>query len=99
MMSAFLYRCVVSNGIQPPVVSAAARLTVNAAVAILKHPRSITIFEAQKPSFRILANGTMPLTYQWQCSLGGKAPWANLKGETSPTLQLGAMYLNQSGNR
>ncbi|MEG1774912.1 MAG: InlB B-repeat-containing protein [Clostridia bacterium] len=99
LMSAFLYRCVVSNGIQPPVVSAAAKLTVNAAVAILKHPRSITIFEAQKPSFSILANGTMPLTYQWQCSLGGKAPWANLKGETSPTLQLGAMYLNQNGNR
>ena len=50
------------------VASAKAQLTVNAAVApgIQTQPQSLSVPENQPASFSVVANGTQPLTYQWQ---------------------------------
>jgi hypothetical protein len=73
------FRVVVSNA-AGTVTSAAATLTVNAAVvapAITTQPVSQAVVAGQTASFSVTATGTGPLSYQWQKS------GANVAGATS----------------
>ena len=68
-----------------PVTSAAAVLTVNAAVvapAITTQPASQTVTAGANVSFSVVATGTAPLSYQWMKN------GANITGASSSTLAL-----------
>lgn len=88
------YTCVVTN-MAGSATSTAATLTVNAtpvAPALTTQPASQTVNLGGNVSFLVAANGTTPLSYQWQ--LNG----ANLGGATSATLSLTGVTLGQAGN-
>lgn len=59
------YRCVVQNAVGA-VTSAVARLTVNDPPAIVEQPASQRARHGAKATFRIMATGLAPLTYQWR---------------------------------
>jgi DNA/RNA endonuclease G (NUC1) len=59
------YTVTVSNVVSS-VTSAAAVLTLNSAPAITTQPASVTVTAGQPASFKVVATGTAPLTYQWK---------------------------------
>jgi hypothetical protein len=80
-----IFDFLVSNS-QGSVTSSAATLTVNtAAVAptITRQPTSQTVTAAQTATFTVVANGTAPLTYQWQKN-GSSISGATAASYTTP---------------
>src|SRR5712671_959856 len=87
------FRVVVSNT-AGTVTSAAATLTVNAAVvapSITAQPVSQTVTAGQTASFAVTATGTGPLSYQWQKS------GVNIAGATSSSYSTPATTTADSG--
>jgi hypothetical protein len=91
--SAGNYDVVVSNG-SGSVTSVVATLTVVVSVVaptITTTPASQTVAQGQSVSFSVVANGTAPLGYQWRLQS------ANLPGQTSSSLVIGAVTTNNAG--
>ena len=88
------YRAVVSNS-AGSVTSNAATLTVSAAAvapSITLQPANQTVTAGQTATFSVAANGTAPLSYQWQKN------GANINGATSPTYTTPATTTSDSGS-
>ena len=88
------YTVVVTNS-AGSVTSSAATLTVSAsavAPSIATQPASQTITAGSAASFSVTANGTAPLTYQWQ--KGG----ANIASATSSTYSIASVQSADAGN-
>src|SRR5882757_5495613 len=88
------YRVVVSNS-AGTAISNAATLTVNAATVaptITTQPANQTVTAGQTASFAITANGTAPLSYQWQKN------GANINGATSASYTTPASTTGDSGS-
>ncbi|MGH9886805.1 MAG: immunoglobulin domain-containing protein, partial [bacterium] len=83
------YTVVVSNPVNS-VTSAAAVLTVNAAVApsITQQPASVSVRANDPASFSVIAGGTAPFTYQWRFN-GANIAGANASTFTIPQAQNG----------
>lgn len=81
------YRCIVANQVGS-VTSSTAFLTVTAAASapsILVHPVSQAVYEGFPITMTVTADGTPPLTYQWQRNPGGNTAFANIVGATLDT--------------
>lgn len=80
------YSVRVDNAANQPVFSNGAVLTVTPAPTgppqILQQPASLTVTAPAAATFRVVATGTLPLTYQW------KKNGSNLAGATAATLTL-----------
>ncbi|HEY3855829.1 MAG TPA: immunoglobulin domain-containing protein [Verrucomicrobiae bacterium] len=85
------YTVVVSNALGV-VTSAVSVLTVVQPAIIVTPPSSIQSFVSSNVSFTVVAEGTPPLSYQWQ--LDG----ANLSGDTNSALAVGPLLTNDAGN-
>ena len=73
-------------------VSATAILAVSAAAPIiLKQPVNQVVAATSNAVFTVSATGSLPLSYQWQCSN------TNLPGATNSTLSVTNVQMNQSG--
>ena len=55
-------------------------------------PTSQTVFVGFTATFNVMANGTLPISYQWLFN------WTNITGATNTTLTLTNVQLNQAGN-
>ena len=71
--------------------SQVAALTVQQPPGIVLQPASQTVVISNAASFRVQANGTPPLTYQWRRGL------TDLPGATSPTLTLSPVKAADAG--
>ena len=77
--------------------STSATLVINVAPAtssppsITTQPVNQTVTQGQRASFSVVANGTAPLGYQWRLQS------ANLPGQTSSSLVIGAVTTNNAG--
>ena len=71
--------------------SQVAALTVQMPPGIVLQPASQTVVLSNAASFRVQANGTTPLTYQWRRGL------SDLPGATSPTLILNPVKAADAG--
>ena len=49
--------------------------------------------------FTVAVDGTPTPTLQWQISVNGGQTWSNIEGQTSTTLRLGSVTLNQNGHQ
>jgi hypothetical protein len=88
------YGCVVSNS-AGSITSSPATLTVTTATvapSIATQPAGSTVNEGAAANFTVAANGTAPLTFQWQKN--GTA----LAGATSATLVIATVRLADAGN-
>jgi hypothetical protein len=88
------YTVVVTNS-AGTVTSSAASLTVSAsavAPSIATQPASVTVTAGSAASFSVAANGTGPLSYQWQ--KGG----ANISGATSSTYSIASVQNGDAGS-
>lgn len=90
-MSGDRYRCVVSNT-AGATTSTAGTVTVSQAPAIVTHPASVSASLGQDVTFTVVANGTAPLTYQWQKFS------ALIPGATGATLTLTNVQMGDIGS-
>jgi fibronectin type 3 domain-containing protein len=70
--------------------------TVNSAPRLTDQPDSITVDEGSQAVFSATAEGTAPLTYQWQVDSG--SGFADLVGEESTSLTIPSVTPDMSGN-
>ena len=80
-----------------PISSAAAKLTVNALVAISTQPLATEVCAGLNASYSVNASGA-GLSYQWQVSTNGGSSFTNIAGATSTTLTLSAVTVSMNGN-
>ena len=88
------YTVVVTNSVGS-VTSSAATLTISAvavAPSVSAQPQNVTVTAGSSASFTVIANGTGPLTYQWQ--KGG----ANIAGATAATYSIASVQNGDAGN-
>ena len=71
------YRCLVSDGLNPAVVSSPAALTI-AAPVITAQPTAATTNAGVDAMFSVTVTSSLPLGYQWQVSADGGATWSNV---------------------
>ncbi len=96
------YQVIVHSSCGPDVTSSTAILTVNAVTSITTQPVAVTQCAGTTASFSVTANGTAPITYQWQKLAG--AVWNNLlnggdiSGANSATLQIANIDNTDAGN-
>ena len=79
------YQVVVTDG-TGDMVTATASLTVSSAPVIAQHPQSQTITEGNSVTFEVVAQGTPPLSYQWQYN-GVNIPGARNQSFTVANVQ------------
>jgi hypothetical protein len=93
-MNNYRYRCVLSGTCTPAVNSNAATLNVVNPVNITAQPTNKTVCATLNTSFSVTATSTETITYQWQVSVDGVAPYNNVpnggvySGVTTPTLTI-----------
>jgi lysophospholipase L1-like esterase len=85
------YALVITNA-GGSVTSAAAVLTVWVPPSIASQPQSRTNVSGTTAAFSVVANGTPPLSYQWQFN------GANIGGATGATFTLGNVQAGDAGN-
>ncbi|MEQ1677068.1 MAG: reprolysin-like metallopeptidase [Chitinophagaceae bacterium] len=94
------YRCVVSNGVCTPGISAGALLTVNTFPAITAQPQNVTLCEGAAATVGIIATtGVGVLTYQWQVSTNGGTTYSDIAGATSSSFAQAAVPAGQHNYR
>ncbi len=81
------YRAVVFSCGPTGTNSAAATLTVSAAVNITTQPSAVTVCENANATFTAAATGS-GVAYQWQVSTNNGGTWSNIAGQTATTLTL-----------
>jgi hypothetical protein len=87
-----IFTVVVANAVGS-VTSAMAELTVTTDLNILANPTPITRYVGSKAAFRVLANGALPITYQWY-----KDDIFNpIEGATNDTLWLNSLQTADNG--
>ena len=91
-MDGYQFHCVVSGDNAPDATSSEAVLTVNTGISITTQPASQTACEGADVNFIISATGSGPIAYQWQ------KDGADLPGETSTTLTLNAIIVDDGGD-
>jgi len=99
-MSGTQYRVIVTT-LGGSVTSAAATLTVtagNVAPSITSQPASVTVTAPATATFSVTANGTAPLSYQWQSMPPGGA-FATIAGATASSYTTGATTTGMSGTQ
>jgi hypothetical protein len=77
-MNGYRYRCVLSGTCTPSVNSNAAVLNVVSPVNITLQPTNRTVCATLNTSFTATATSTETITYQWQVSVDGVAPYTNV---------------------
>lgn len=90
------YRAIVSGTCPSPETSAAATLTVGAALNISSQPDNVIICSGNEAILSIGATGA--ISYQWQVSTNGGTSFTNLPGENSAILILLNISSSQQGN-
>jgi uncharacterized repeat protein (TIGR01451 family) len=93
-MSGYKYRVVVT-GPCGSIPSNPATLVVNSVTLIITPPQDIGICEGSA-TFTVEAEGSN-LNYQWEASTNGGSAWTVLSGETSNTLTIASVNINQNG--
>jgi hypothetical protein len=94
------FTVIVSNG-YGSVTSSVAILNVvptPAAPAITVQPASLNVTNGQPAGFSVTANGTTPLSYQWQDDGINLTDGGNISGSISNSLTLNATSGNDAGN-
>jgi glucose/arabinose dehydrogenase len=84
------FRCVVTNP-YGTATSDAAILTVNSLPRITAEPSNKTVIEGQPATFQVGANGSGPLSYQWQRNT------VNIPGANSPSYTVVSATLADNG--
>lgn len=96
------FRVKVSNS-QGSVTSSAVQLTVNPAPmapSISSQPTASVSVAAPSPAtFTVVADGTAPLSYQWQLSTNAGSSWADISGATAASYTTAATTAADSGKR
>jgi hypothetical protein len=77
-MNGYRYRCVLSGTCTPSVNSNFATLNVVNPVSITVQPTNKTVCATLNTSFTATATSTETITYQWQVSVDGVAPYTNV---------------------
>lgn len=107
VMNGDAFRVVVSNGILPDAISAAAVLTVSAAPTapvITTDPQSQSVSPAANATFTVAATGVPSPSIRWQRKLAGGEAWTDLEndvvysGVTTETLTVAAVTPAMSGD-
>ncbi|RYE19874.1 MAG: T9SS type A sorting domain-containing protein, partial [Sphingobacteriales bacterium] len=94
-MDNYQYQVIVSNPCGTPVTTIPATLTITTAAAITTEPTDVTVCEGDAAAFTVVATGAT--SYQWQVSTDGGATFADVSGETSPTLNIPAATAANNG--
>ena len=90
-----LYRLVVTNA-AGSATSAVAQVSVTSgavAPSIQTQPTGATILVGGSKTFSVLANGTAPLSYQWQISTDAGANYTDIPGATDASYVIGSATL------
>ncbi len=96
------YRVIVHSACGTDITSNTATLVVNPATTITAQPVSVTQCATTNASFTVTANGTAPVTYQWQKLVG--AVWNNvvnggdISGAALATLQINNIDNTDAGS-
>jgi hypothetical protein len=77
--------------------SNAAVLTVKPLPSITTHPVSKTVSEGEAVSFRVVAQGGTPLSYQWQKSGFDIGSWSNIEGAMADEYAVDTAMLSDEG--
>jgi hypothetical protein len=86
----------INDSMNAEIVSNVATVTVAAsAPTILSQPQNVSIAEGSAASFLVAAQGTGPLTYQWQESADGNS-WIDLASTNSSVLTLSSVTSAQN---
>ena len=75
-----------------------ANLTVLTNVNIVTPPIAITRNVGSYAAFRVIANGALPITYQWSVSTDGGGTYHAIPGETNRSLWLSAVQMALNNN-
>lgn len=76
-----------------------ASLTVLTNVNLVTAPIPITREVGSYAAFRVIANGALPISYQWSVSTDGGATYHALPGETNRSLWLSNVQMAENGNQ
>jgi hypothetical protein len=93
------YRAVFSNVTGVPATTNTATLTVNVVPEITTHPSDHAVTLDATATFTASANGTGPVTVQWQLSTDSGSTWNNVPAATNTTLQVANTTANQNGHQ
>jgi glucose/arabinose dehydrogenase len=85
-----VFRCIVTNAFGNA-TSNAATLTVNAPPSITGHPSNQTVTQGQPATFGVTANGSTPLSYQWQRNQ------SNIPNATSSSYTISSASITDNG--
>lgn len=78
--------------------STGVKLTVDPRAAVFtREPQSVAMSTGGTASFTVNANGTAPMSYQWQRSLDGGTTWTDLPGSNSTTYAVPGATLAWTG--
>jgi photosystem II stability/assembly factor-like uncharacterized protein len=95
------FRAVATNS-SGSVFSSHVTLTVTSAPiapSIVSQPADQTVGVDANASFSVTANGTAPLTYQWQVSNDGGVKYVNVTSSTSASAEIGPISLSDDQKR
>jgi hypothetical protein len=90
-------KVVVTNNYGSVTSSPAATLTLLTNNNIVASPGSITRNVGSHAAFHVIANGAIPINYQWSRSTDGGTTFVPLAGETHATLWLSNVQMAQDG--
>ncbi|MCL2307953.1 MAG: immunoglobulin domain-containing protein [Proteobacteria bacterium] len=98
----YRYRCGADNGVNPPMASNAAILTVTPAPVapmITTDPANQTVMAGNNATFTVTATGSPTPGYQWQVSTNGGGTWSIIVGATAASYTVTNAQLAQNGNQ
>ena len=95
------FKCVVTNSAGSTTTSAATLTVTASAVApsITAQPVSQSVGSGATATFSVTANGTAPLSYQWQKAPSGSSTFSNISGATSASYTTPATVSTDNGSQ
>ncbi len=93
------YRCMVSGTCPPAATSAAATLTVNAAVTVSSNPTNVELCSGNNATFNVAGVSVPAIIYQWQVSTDGGTSYNNIAGANSSSLIVNSVTTAMNNNR
>jgi hypothetical protein len=91
------YRVVISDSSGFSVTSAAVTLAITSPPTITTQPKAQTVAANVNVTFKVVAQGSAPLTYQWQRNGANLVNGKSVKGATTATLTLSKVSTSNSG--